>query len=68
MKMRKVLARNISWLRSDMGWTQRLLAKRARVSQATVSRIERGLNVQLDSITKLARALRVETALLFVSP
>jgi transcriptional regulator with XRE-family HTH domain len=48
-------------LREKAGWSQAELARRARVGQATVSRIEAGATkgVDLQTLERLARALKV---------
>jgi len=43
--------------REDMGWTQRELAERANVPQSTVARTERGNNVSIETLNKLAFAM-----------
>lgn len=50
---------NIERLRHRLGWTQAGLAKRARLSRVTVSRIERGHNMTIKDRTldALAKAL-----------
>jgi transcriptional regulator with XRE-family HTH domain len=55
-------------IRDALGWSQDRLADEAGVTQATVSRIERGesTSIDLDVLDKLARALRVDPAVLFV--
>ena len=53
-------------LRKAKGWSQADLAQRAGVTQATVSRIERGKVASLDLkvFEKLAKALEVHPAVL----
>ncbi len=55
-------------IRDAIGWSQDRLADEAGVTQATVSRIERGesSSIDLDVLDKIARALRVDPAVLFV--
>lgn len=48
-------------LRRLRGWSQPLLAKRAKVSMATVWRAEDGRPVRPSSLAKLAKALKVPT-------
>lgn len=43
--------------REDMGWTQAELAKHANVPRSTVSRTEKGNNVSIATLTKLAAAM-----------
>jgi DNA-binding Xre family transcriptional regulator len=55
-------------IRDAIGWSQDRLATEAGVTQATVSRLERGesSSIDLDVLDKISRALRVDPALLFV--
>jgi transcriptional regulator with XRE-family HTH domain len=53
-------AERIARLRRARGWTQAHLADRAGVSQATVSRAERGQSLSTDSETQLLGALGVD--------
>lgn len=43
--------------REDMGWTQAELAEHANVPRSTVSRTEKGNNVSIATLTKLAAAM-----------
>jgi DNA-binding XRE family transcriptional regulator len=43
--------------RAEIGWTQRELAEKADVPQSTVARIEKGNNVNVDTLNKLAGAM-----------
>lgn len=43
--------------REDMGWSQAELAERANVPRSTVSRTEKGKNVSIATLTKLAAAM-----------
>ena len=43
---REVLARNVKVLRGEAGWNQKELAKRAKMSQKTISNIESPKNVK----------------------
>jgi predicted transcriptional regulator len=52
------LAAHIRQLRSELGWTQEDLAKRARIDQAEVSRIETGgLDPRWSTVNKIINAL-----------
>lgn len=57
--MRENLAANVKRLRDERGWSQGELARRAGVSQRTVSNIEAGAETTLDKIEKLALAFKV---------
>ena len=62
------LAANVRRLRQDAGLSQQELAKAAEIRQALVSEIERGeANPTLESLVKLAEALKVDLAGLFAS-
>ena len=56
--------------RKALGWTQRFLASRARVSQATISRIERGLCplVTVETLVRVCVALDMELVMTARSP
>ena len=55
-------------IRDAIGWSQDRLATEAGVTQATVSRLERGesTSIDLDVLDKISRALRVDPAILFM--
>ena len=53
-------------LREALGWSQRDLAEKAGVRQATVSQAESGKGVNLATLEKLANALDVNAAALIV--
>lgn len=55
----------IASLRGDRAWTQRDLARRARVPQARVSAAESGVDVRTSTALKLARAFSVPVEELF---
>lgn len=42
--------------RENYGWTQQELAERAGVPQSTIARAEKGANVSMDTISKIANA------------
>ncbi len=53
-------------LRAQKGWTQRELARQARVSLRTVTAIETGVSVGIWSLRSVAGALRVELPIILV--
>ena len=62
------LAANVRRLRQDAGLSQQGLAEAAEIRQALISEIERGeANPTLESLVKLAEALKVDLATLFDS-
>lgn len=65
-RLRDTLARRIKDLRLSSQMSQRDLAERAGIRQALVSQLELGeANVTLDSLLKIAIALKVDFAVLF---
>lgn len=63
----KHVGRRIRVLRDDRGLTQAGLAEQADLAPHTVSRIERGEQApSLDGLARIAKALRVEVADLFL--
>lgn len=54
-----ILARQLRAAREERNWTQAELAARARVGEATVKRIERGLGARRGTVEALAKALGV---------
>ena len=62
------LAANVRQLRQDAGLSQQELAEAAEIRQALISEIERGeANPTLESLVKLAEALKVDLSRLFDS-
>ena len=62
------LAANVRQLRQDAGLSQQELAEAAEIRQALISEIERGgANPTLESLVKLAEALKVDLSKLFDS-
>jgi transcriptional regulator with XRE-family HTH domain len=61
------LAKRVREFRTDAKLTQFQLAERAGVRQATVSNIETGKTrrIDLETVVRIAKALRVEVADLF---
>jgi transcriptional regulator with XRE-family HTH domain len=49
--------------RAALGWTQEQVAERANLGQSFVSRVEKGLNVTLESMSVLARAVGLNVSL-----
>lgn len=61
----KAIGNNIVRLRGKM--SQEDLSKKAKVSRATISTIEQGRAISLENLIKIARALDVKTADLFIT-
>lgn len=60
---------NVYKLRTDAGWTQEELARRAGLRQPRIAEIERGdANPRLETLARVARALGVEVADLLRNP
>ena len=49
--------------RAALGWTQEQVAERANLGQSFVSRVEKGQNVTLESMSVLARAVGLNVSL-----
>ena len=65
----KAVGRRIAELRRARGWTQQALADRLRIDVSALQRLERGAHAcTLDTLWKIARALRVEPLQLLVPP
>jgi transcriptional regulator with XRE-family HTH domain len=58
----------IAELRRDKGWTQQEFAERIKMEPQSVQRIERGTNLTIRSLVKVARTLGVPTISLFEAP
>lgn len=56
------IGEKIKRVRTEMGWTQEMLSKRARVRQTLISELERGMRneTRTDIARRLARTLRVD--------
>lgn len=66
--LKRLIGRNIRTLRKARGWSQEVLGESADLSYKFVGEIERGVvNPSLDSLMKIAKALNVEIAELFLS-
>ncbi len=67
--MTTAVGHNIRRIRKDLGYSQTTLAELARTSQSWICRIESGNeNPTLASVTRIARALRVDVADLLRAP
>ena len=58
----------VAELRRKNGWTQQDLADRLRMEPQSVQRIERGTNLTIRSLVRLARVLGVPMLALFQEP
>lgn len=58
------LADTLRAARQDRGWTQHELADRADVSRPTIARLERGQDVSVATLTKVATSLDLRVELL----
>lgn len=68
MALKRLIGRNIRALRKTRGWSQEVLGESADLSYKFVGEIERGtVNPSLDSLMKIAKALNVEIAELFLT-
>ncbi len=60
MQHRKSIGENIRAARVGKGWTQEMLAVRAKMNSDYLSTLERGLvNVSVDKLMTISKALRV---------
>jgi transcriptional regulator with XRE-family HTH domain len=68
LALKQLIGRNIRALRKSRGWSQEVLGENADLSYKFVGEIERGaVNPSLDSLRKIANALTVEIAELFLT-
>ncbi len=68
LALKRLIGKNIHTLRKTRGWSQEVLGERADLSYKFVGEIERGaVNPSLDSLRKIANALNVEIAELFLT-
>lgn len=66
MKLRRVVARNLRWLRQESGLTQEELADRAGLNRNYVGMIEREENAPtVDALEQLSIALKVDPVSFF---
>jgi transcriptional regulator with XRE-family HTH domain len=69
MDTRARIAWNLRQLRSSLGVTQENLAVDAGVDRTVISDLERSKhNASIDLLDRLARALKVDVAIFFISP
>ena len=67
-ELKRLIGRNIRTLRNQRKWSQDALGESADLSCKFVGEIERGtVNPSLDSLMKIANALNVEIAELFLT-
>ncbi len=67
----QILATQIYYTRRSRGWTQRELAEHAKLSVATISRCERGVNIlsiRIATLSKIAAALDIALRVFIQSP
>jgi transcriptional regulator with XRE-family HTH domain len=63
MSSRGLIGQNIRRLRTDKNWTQEKLAVRSNLSPDYVNKLEMGrVNISLDSMDRLARALKLHVS------
>ena len=68
LALKQLIGRNIRALRKTKGWSQEVLGENADLSYKFVGEVERGtVNPSLDSLRKIANALNVEIAELFLT-
>lgn len=67
MPARLVVARNLRLIRSKQGLSQEKLAELANLHRTYISSVERGeRNVTIDSMEKLAQALKIQLTELLI--
>lgn len=59
MKMARADGAKVAELRSAKGWKQEVLAERSGLSRGAIQRVEGGVNVLLDTLSRVASALGV---------
>jgi transcriptional regulator with XRE-family HTH domain len=59
------VGRRIAELRHQRGWTQRETAEKLRIEEQSLQRFERGANLTLRTLVKLAKIFGVEPQALF---
>jgi transcriptional regulator with XRE-family HTH domain len=66
--LRQLVGENVRFLRRAKGWSQEELGEQADLSYKFVGEIERGaVNPSLDSLLKIANALTIDVAELFLN-
>jgi transcriptional regulator with XRE-family HTH domain len=65
--IRKTIGDNIRAYRKEIGWSQEKLGVRAKLHSHYISRLELGQeNVQIATLEKIAKTLKIDIHLLFV--
>jgi transcriptional regulator with XRE-family HTH domain len=63
MSSRGLIGQNVRRLRQSKGWTQEKLAVRSKLSPDYVNKLEMGrVNISLDSMDRLSRALKLHVS------
>ena len=62
------VGQRVAEIRRERGWTQQDLADKLAMEPQSLQRIERGTNLTIRSLVKIARVLGVTTASLFEAP
>lgn len=62
------IARRVRDVRTDLGWSQGLLAARAGVSRPSVARVEASEAVSTDTLSKISEVLGMKLTLAEVQP
>ena len=62
------VGRRVAELRSARGWTQQQAAEHLKMPVNNLQRIERGMNLTIKTLVRLARGLGAPTRALFESP
>ena len=69
MTIKKTIGGNIRFYRKQLGWTQEKLGARAKLHSHYISRLELAQeNAQIETLEKIAKALKIDVHLLFVKP
>jgi transcriptional regulator with XRE-family HTH domain len=69
VNIRKTIGENIRTYRKKLGWTQEKLGVRAELHSHYISRLELGQeNVQIATLEKIAKTLKIDVHLLFEIP
>jgi transcriptional regulator with XRE-family HTH domain len=67
VSQRKTVGRNIRKVRIEKSWTQEKLATRSKLTYEYINRLENGrVNVSLDTLVRIAKALKIEPHLLLI--